>query len=156
MSRARTRNARAVVSIAATLIVVILTATPLQAQAASSERAAREVIEAFRSALRAGDSTAVISLLHPEVRIYEGGHAETRDEYRSGHLRGDIAFLRAVTSEKTWDHLEVEGDLALYMSEDRKTGTYRDREIDSRGTETIVLAMTPEGWRIRHIHWSSR
>lgn len=122
----------------------------------SAERAVREVVEAFGSALGAGDSTTVIHLLHPDVRIYEGGHAETRAQYRSGHLRGDISFLQAVESETTFDQVVIAGDMALYMSEDRKTGTVRGREIDSRGTETLVLVRTPDGWRIRHIHWSSR
>ncbi len=33
-------------------------------------------------------------------------------------------------------------------------GTFRDREIDVHGTETIVLQGTQEGWQILHIHWS--
>lgn len=149
----RARNA---VPLFAMVLVAASLAAPTHAQDGSSEQAARTVVESFHSALRAGDSTTVINLLHPDVRIYEGGHAETRDEYRSGHLRGDIAFLQAVESETTWDQVVIDGELAVYMSEDQKTGTYRDREIDSSGTETIVLLMTPNGWRIRHIHWSSR
>ena len=45
---------------------------------------------------------------------------------------------------------------ALYTAETHTTGRWRDREIDSHGTESIVLVRTGEGWRIRHIHWSSR
>lgn len=137
-------------------IVGVVGVVPASGQDDSAEQEVRDVVEGFGAALTAGDSTTVIALLHPDVRIYEGGHAETREEYRSGHLRGDIAFLQAVQSETTWDQVVIDGDLALYMSEDRKTGTFRDREIDSRGTQTIVLVMTSDGWRIRHIHWSSR
>ena len=148
------RNAAA--TLALTLAFSAVGATTARGQENVEERAVREVVSDFHAALGAGDSTTVVSLLHPEVRIFEGGHAETREEYRSGHLRGDIAFLQAVESEMTWDDVVIEGDLAFYMSEDRKTGTYRDREIDSHGTETMVLVRTSEGWRIRHIHWSSR
>lgn len=142
---------------AAVFVVAAAAATPATTQQGDpAAQAAREVVEAFQTALETGDAETVIVLLHPDVRIYEGGHAETREEYQSGHLRGDIAFLQAVESETMWDQLLVDGGIALYMSQDRKTGTYRDREIDSSGTETIVLVMTEDGWRIRHIHWSSR
>lgn len=116
----------------------------------------RNVIEGFKGALRAGDSLAVLDLLHPDARIYEGGHAETREQYRSGHLRSDIAFLGAVTSETSWESVIVGSDVALYMSEYTVQGEHRGREIDSHGTETIALVPTEDGWRIRHIHWSSR
>jgi hypothetical protein len=71
-------------------------------------------------------------------------------------LRSDIAFLGAVASETTWDSIIVGSDVAVYMSEYTVKGEYREREIDAHGTETIALVPTQDGWRIRHIHWSSR
>lgn len=127
-----------------------------QTSAASVERDVRAVVETFRSALETGDSTTVVSLFHPDARIYEAGHAETLDEYRSGHLRGDIAFLSAVSSETLREDI-VPGDrVALYTSEKHTTGEVRGRQIDSTNAETIVLVRTDDGWKIRHIHWSSR
>ncbi len=120
------------------------------------ETSVRTVVDSFKEALQAGDSLAVLELLHPDVRVYEGGHAETRDQYRSGHLRSDIAFLGAVDTETTWESVVAGSDVAVYMSEYTVQGEYRGREIDAHGTETIVLVPTEEGWRIRHIHWSSR
>jgi len=148
----------AVTTLSLVLSSAALLPSNVTAQAASSgsEREVRGVVDLFKTSLRSGDSTTVIRLLHPEVRIYEGGHAETREEYRSGHLRGDIAFLAGLTSETLWDQVVVGEELVLYMSEYRTTGQYRDREIDSHGTETLVLVSTDDGWRIRHIHWSSR
>ncbi|HUG41657.1 MAG TPA: nuclear transport factor 2 family protein, partial [Longimicrobiales bacterium] len=104
----------------------------------------------------AGDSTAAIDRLHPEVVVFEGGHAETLAEYRRGHLRSDIAFASATQRELTAEAVHVRGDQALYTSESHTTGRWRERDIDSHGTETVVLVRTPDGWRIRHIHWSSR
>jgi ketosteroid isomerase-like protein len=121
-----------------------------------TEREVQAVVHGFKAALLAGDSLAVLDLLHPEVRVFEGGHAETRDQYRSGHLRSDIAFLGAVTTDTMWDQVVVGSDVALYLSEYTVKGEYRGREIDAHGTETIALVPTQEGWRIRHIHWSSR
>jgi ketosteroid isomerase-like protein len=50
----------------------------------------------------------------------------------------------------------VSGDVAWVVSTSRTTGTYRERQINSAGAELMVLSRTPEGWRIRAIHWSSR
>lgn len=119
------------------------------------EAAVREAVEGFSRALAAGDSLRALTFLHPEVVVYEGGHAESLQQYRSGHLRADIAFLQAVKQETTRDRVVLGSDMALYLSEYTSRGTYRGREIDSRGTETMALARTPQGWKIRHIHWSS-
>lgn len=120
------------------------------------EGAVRETVAAFKEALRAADSATALALLHPDVRIYEGGVAETKEEYRSGHLGADMAFLGAVSSETTWDEVVNGGGMALYTSRYRARGEFRGREVDSHGTETIVLVPTDGGWKIRHIHWSSR
>lgn len=125
------------------------------APASAEERAVRAAVEGFSGALEAGDSLRALTFLHPEVVVYEGGHAETLSEYRSGHLRADIAFLQAVEQKTLRDQVVVEGDVALYLSEYHSKGSYRGREIDSHGTETLALVRTPEGWKIRHIHWSS-
>lgn len=115
-----------------------------------------QIVERFRNALATGDSAAIIELLHPEVRVYESGHAETLREYRSGHLAADIEFSRSVDSETLEETLVSGETMALYLREYAVSGTFRDREVDARGTETLVLVPVNESWRIRHIHWSSR
>lgn len=141
---------------AATLSAPLAVPAVAQEEGGAIEQEVRDVVNRFRATLQSGDSTTVVQLLHPEARIYEGGHAETRDEYRSGHLLSDMAFLQAVSSETTRDQVVPGEALALYMSERHTVGEYRGREIESRNTETIVVVSTPQGWRIRHIHWSNR
>lgn len=143
----------------ASITGVLLTAAPAASQAATdSARAAevRAVVRGFHAALAAGDSTAALELLDPGVVIFESGHAESLTQYRSGHLRSDVAFARAVRREVTGESIAVWGDAALYTSEAHTTGEWRGRAIDSQGVETMVMVRTPEGWRIRHIHWSAR
>ena len=138
---------------------VLCAAAPAAAQTgtdAAREAEILKVVHAFHEALESADSTAALRQLHTGVVIYEGGHAETRDEYRGGHLPADMAFAAATRRQTTKESVRVWGDQALYLSESRTTGTYRGRAVDSHGTETIVLVRTPDGWRIRHIHWSSR
>jgi ketosteroid isomerase-like protein len=134
-----TKRGLAFVALAlATLSLPARSAAQENAGASEPEREVQAVVQSFKAALQVGDSLTVLDLLHPDVRVYEGGHAETRDQYRSGHLRSDIAFLGAVASETTWDSIIVGSD------------------VDAHGTETIALVPTQDGWRIRHIHWSSR
>lgn len=123
---------------------------------APAGRAAEAVVRSFTQALQRGDSVRVLQLLHPDLVVYESGVAEDLAHYRSHHLAADIAFLKEVTSRTLREHLEVSGGMALYTREYRAQGTWRGRAIDSTGTETLVLVRTREGWRIRHIHWSSR
>lgn len=126
------------------------------AQAPPDTAAVRAVVEGFGRALAAGDSARALSLLHPEVVIFEGGHAETLAEYRSAHLASDIEFARSVERETLRDQVVVESETALYLSESTSRGTFRGRPVHSHGTESMLLLRTPDGWRIRHIHWSSR
>jgi len=122
----------------------------------SDEAAIRDVVEGFHAALSAGDSTGALAYLHDDLIVYEAGHAETLEEYRSGHLASDIAFSRAIVFTTERDTVVPGLELSLYLREYSMKGSYRDHQIDARGVETIVLALTEEAWKIRHIHWSSR
>jgi ketosteroid isomerase-like protein len=118
--------------------------------------AARSVVEDFHRALAEADSARVLELLHPDAIIYEAGHAETVEEYRAGHLAADIRFAAASEREVLDEQTVVMGDAVIYLSESHVSGTVGEREIDSRGVETMVLVPDGDGWRIRHIHWSNR
>lgn len=120
------------------------------------EAAIRSVVLGFKSALAAGDSTAAIGYLHPDLVVYEAGHAESLAEYRSGHLAADMEFAAAVATRTLEQGLIVRPGMTLWVSEGESTGEFRGRLIESRGTETIVLIPTDSGWKILHVHWSSR
>lgn len=118
--------------------------------------AVASVVNRYHAALSAGDSTAALELLAPDVMILESGGVETRAEYRSHHLGGDIAFAKAVPSVRAPMTIRVVGDVAWTVSTSSTKGQYKTRAINSVGTESMVLSRTTDGWRIRSIHWSSR
>ena len=122
----------------------------------TDESAVRAVATAFGTALAAGDSLSAIALLHPDVVIFENGTWESLEEYRQGHLRADMQFLQGLKREIVRDSVTISGDLALVTRSSSTTGTAGARAIDSLGAETMVLMRTASGWKIRHIHWSSR
>lgn len=154
--RRRLRRSSTAVAAALTLLAWLPAAGAAQAADAPPADSVKAVVHAFHGALAAGDSARALELLHPDVRVFEGGHAETLSEYRAGHLAADMAFSGSVERAVVSESVSGRGDRALYLSEYRMTGTFRDEEIDARGTETMVLVRTGDGWRIRHIHWSSR
>lgn len=122
----------------------------------SDSSAIASVVNRFHAALESGDSATALSLLAPDASILESGGIETREEYRSHHLPGDIAFARAVQSQRGALQVRVRGDVAWTIANSSTQGTYRERPIDSAGAELMVLARTANGWRISAIHWSSR
>lgn len=152
----------------AALAVLALAATPgrARAQAQDPEALARDrgvteseivgVVQGFHAALAAGDSTAALSFLHPELVVFESGHAETLDEYRSGHLAADMEFARSVEFETTRGDVLVHPWTALWLRSYTAKGSFRGKPVDGAGVETIVLAPTDDGWKILHVHWSSR
>jgi ketosteroid isomerase-like protein len=115
------------------------------------------VVEGFHAALESGDRDAVLAFLAEDLVVLEGGGAErSRAEYAHHHLAADMAFAVATTAEVTRRATWVEGDLAWVLTEGRTTGEFNGRAVDSVTTETMILQRTADGWRIRHVHWSSR
>ena len=47
-------------------------------------------------------------------------------------------------------------DRAWVATRSRLTGEFQGKHVDSDSTETLVMHKTADGWRIAHIHWSSR
>jgi len=112
------------------------------------------VIERFHAALAAGDSGAALALLAPDVAIVEG-RIESLADYRSGHLRADIAYARAVTSTREVRSVRIQGDVAWVLSRSRTQGEFRGRQINSTGVELVMLVRDGAGWKIRAVHWTS-
>ncbi len=156
-------------SLALALSIALMSAAPAFAQhraqghdhasgsIAAEAAGAATAVDAFHRALKSGDTAAALTFLAPDVMIFEEGGAErSRDEYASHHLGSDAAFAAAsqtaVTRRSGW----ADGQIAWITSEGRTTGQVNGRAVDRLTTETMVLKRHAEGWRIHHIHWSSR
>lgn len=138
-------------------LLLHLAATGARAQSTPGDSAAvAGTVAAYHAALERGDSAAAIRLLAPDAVILESGGSETLAEYRSHHLAADIEFARAVPGRRGPVHVTVAGDVAWAASTSETRGSFRDRPVDSRGAELMVLTREPSGWVIRAIHWSSR
>ncbi len=138
-------------------LAAVLTSHSGVAQSAATDSAAvAAVVEGFHAALARGDSTTALALMTDDAVILESGGIETRVEYRSGHLAGDIGFAQRVSRESGEIVVVVRQDVAWATSVSVTTGEYRGRTIDSRGAELAVLTRGDGKWKIRAVHWSSR
>ena len=144
--------------LALAIAALCVTATSARAQEPTrpDEAEIRAAVLGFKAALAAGDSTAAIGYLHPDLVVYEAGHAESLPEYRSGHLAADMEYAAAVATQPIEQGLIVREEMAMWVSEGESKGEFRGRQVESHGTETIVLIPTDAGWKILHVHWSSR
>ncbi|MGZ8998730.1 MAG: nuclear transport factor 2 family protein, partial [Allosphingosinicella sp.] len=96
-------------------------------------------------------------LVADDALIFEEGGAErSKAEYQAHHLGADAAFSRAVPSTRGRRSGQASGNMAWVATEGRLTGTYKGSAVNRATVETMVLRRTREGWRIAHIHWSSR
>lgn len=133
------------------LIAAVLLTTPALAQDSTPE----DVVDGFHAALATGDSTLALGFLSPDVVIFESGGAEmSRAEYRSHHLGADIEFSMSTTREITERRVDAGVDVAIVLTRSATRGTFRGRDIDATGVETMVLTRSGDGWVIVHIHWS--
>jgi ketosteroid isomerase-like protein len=129
---------------------------PSARSAAQDSAEVAATVARFHQALEAGDSAAALALLAPDAVILESGGVEDVAEYRGHHLPADIEFARAVQSTRTPVQIRVRGDVAWAAATSVAQGQFRGRVVNSAGAELMVLARTPDGWRITAIHWSSR
>ena len=114
-------------------------------------------VDAFSSALQAGDLKRAGTWLADDVLILESGGAEhSKAEYLGGHATHDAEFLKGAHVQLKQRTAKVTGELAWVGSESELHATKDGKPLTVLSTETMVLKHGKEGWRIVHIHWSSR
>ena len=125
------------------------------ATASAGEHGPADTVQAFHQAMRQADREAVLALMTPEATVYEMGYIDAdRDTYAGEHLKADMALAIKVQREVLDSRSGRHGSQAWVLNEYRVTGRYRGKDIDSLGTETMLLEKRAEGWLIHHIHWS--
>jgi ketosteroid isomerase-like protein/mono/diheme cytochrome c family protein len=117
--------------------------------------AAEAVAASFHAALQKGDREAVLALLAPEVTISEGGQTQSRDEYASGHLGEDIAFLKSVQVKPVSLASMPMGDTAMVGSETQMTATDKKNPTTLRSRELLTLKRQEAAWKIVAVRWQS-
>jgi hypothetical protein len=114
-------------------------------------------VERFSAALGTGDLVKAGAELDSAVLILESGGVErSRDEYLGGHAKHDAEFLKGARVTLQRRTAQVSNDLAWVGSESEIHAMKGEEMLMIASTETMVLRKTDQGWKIAHIHWSSR
>lgn len=121
------------------------------------EKAVVNTVAQFSKALQGGDLKRVGELLAEDVLILESGGAErSREQYLGHHAISDSAFLGGAHVQVKQRTVRVSGNLAWVGTESELHATRDGKAMTLLSTETMVLKKGAAGWRIVHIHWSSR
>jgi ketosteroid isomerase-like protein len=134
-------------------------ATPAPTPEASAEVDQSAVVMAvvidFHQAIEEGYREGAVRLLDENLIVFETGYVETsRDEYAGGHLDADMQYAMTVKREIVHSQTMVSGNVAVVLSQTRSRGEFAGKKINLTNTETMVLRLGPDGWKIAHIHWS--
>ena len=117
--------------------------------------AAEAVARAFQAALQRGDRAAMLALLAPDVSISEGGHTQSRDDYASGHLGEDIAFLKTARITPVALGSMPMGDAAMVGSESDLQATLKGKPATLRSREMLNLRKDGGSWKIVSVQWQT-
>ena len=123
----------------------------------ASASAPATVVDRFFAALSSGDLAQAGAQLDPNVVILESGGAEhSAAEYLGGHAKGDAQFLKGSHHVLKRRTARAMGNLAWIASESELHVQNDGKPSTLASTETMVLRAGDDGWKIVHIHWSSR
>jgi hypothetical protein len=133
-------------------------ATAISASETSpAARDAAQTVDAFMSALVSGQLEQARQQMTPNAVVVANGEVlGERDEYIDGAAKGDSAALRTVQRELVRRDARAGTDVAWVVSEKRVRSAAGPQGPSEVVIETMLLAKTPLGWKITHVHWSGR
>lgn len=124
---------------------------------APAARDAVKVVDAFSAAIKAAKTGEAGKLLDAKALILESGGSErSRAEYLREHAIADATFMQSARQQLRYRQARAEGNVAWVGSQSELQTTQHGKPTTILSTETMVLRKGADGWRIVHIHWSSR
>jgi hypothetical protein len=116
-----------------------------------------KVVDAFSAAIKAVKISEAGDLMDAKALILESGGSErSRDEYLQSHAIADAAFMQNAKQELRYRQAQADGNVAWVGTESILQTSRDGKPMMVLSTETMVLSKGPQGWKIVHIHWSSR
>jgi len=125
-------------------------AGPETAGGESDRAAVRQVVRALFDGMRAGDTTAMRALVHPETRlarpVREAGGVRLSLDPVEAWLEGVGRASGRSLDERTWDvEVRVRGDLATAWMD---YAFYLDGELSHCGVNAFQLYRSDAGWKV--------
>ena len=132
------------------LAVLLVSATPAAAQDAQAE--VRALVDRMFDAMRAGDTTAFRSTLHPDFRLVITTIREGQPAHRV--ISGDDFVANLGSSTRKLDErianveIRIDDNLASVWND---YSFYVDGVLDHCGVDSFTIIRTTEGWKVVHV-----
>ncbi len=118
------------------------------------------VARAYFEAMDQKDLDAAEALFAESSSIFESGGVEGAwEHYRAHHIGAELDAFKTfeTTLGEAEEELSADRSMAMVAWPIEYHIVLNDgREIDSKGTVTFILLHQAGGFKIRHMHWSSR
>lgn len=116
------------------------------------------VLSLYHAAMEARSVDKLEEVVDPELLVLEGVHKNVGwADYRDNHIGPEMKEWKEfkVRDPRVLE-VDVHGEFAYAVEEATFTITTADQSVVLSGVETFVLKKGPSGWKIRHLHFSSK
>lgn len=118
------------------------------------------VAAAYLDAMESGDLAAAGALFATESSVFEsGGEEGDWAHYREHHIGPELSQIKSFRISRGESEIQESRDGSMAFVAwpiEYRIELEDSRIIESLGTLTFVLVRVAGGFRIRHLHWSSR
>lgn len=124
----------------------------------SDTDAVKKVLNNYKSSVENLSISGISELFVKNSEIVESGSVEgTIDTYLEHHLGPELKDFKSFKFNDYIVKIDLNGNFAFGTEKYIYVITLKDgREIKKRGVATSVLEKTPQGWKIKSTHSSSR
>lgn len=134
-----------------------VTTQPPMVRIAPAANDAVQVVNNFMAALSTGNLAATRDFLDPgAIVIHNGSIRGSRDEYMAQQAKADADSLQKTQRQLLRRDARAGAAFAWVVSEKLFRTQAGGKASLLSTSETMLLAKTDAGWKIVHIHWSSR
>ena len=130
-------------------------------EAAAEQKAEAQVLEVlarYQAAMEARSVDKLGEIMHPGVLVLEGIHKNVGwPDYRDNHIGPEMKEWKEFkTLGRNVIEVAVHGDFAYAVQEATYSIVMAEKAVTLAAAETLVLKKGPEGWRIKHVHFSGK
>ena len=140
--------------------VIPLLATVCPGSLLAEQPSAAEVARQYFAAIEQKDLDTAESLFADHSSVFEtGGDEGNWAHYRVHHIGAELEAVKTFNIElgKAEEELSPDHQMAFVAWPiEYRIALGDSREIHNKAAVSFVLTNSKEGWRIRHLHWSSR
>ncbi|MBI5202100.1 MAG: nuclear transport factor 2 family protein [Elusimicrobia bacterium] len=117
-----------------------------------------DVLSRYQAAMEARSMEKLAEVMHPDVLVLEGIYKNVGWlDYRDNHIGPEMKEWKEFkTLRRTVIEASVNGDAAYAVQEATYSIVTAEKTMTLAAAETFVLQKGPEGWKIKHVHFSGK